>query len=131
MSDIVIYKWDPEPNYTSNFSLTTKYYDFSSVHINKNIYSISLTLGVQEGETVILNNNILIQHRSKLEDDWQVYGLMAFGQTGVGTNTIKNKLRNVPGLQLKLSGFLIDSCYINDISIEYRIRRKQAVATPQ
>ena len=126
---IKLYKWDPEANFTSDFYIETKYYDFGSVHLNKNIYSMSITLGVPSDASVSISNGITINYRTKLESDWSTYGMIYFNGT-IGTRTIKKKLISVPGIQLKITGFLASSAYINDIAIEYRYRRKKAVGSP-
>tara|TARA_R100000781_G_scaffold1788_1_gene3021 strand:+ start:3676 stop:4071 length:396 start_codon:yes stop_codon:yes gene_type:complete len=126
---IKLYKWDPEANFTSDFYIETKYYDFDSVHLSKNIYSISVTLGVPSDASVSISNGITVNYRTKLESDWSTYGMVHFNGT-IGTRTIKKKLIGVPGIQLKITGFLASSAYINDIAIEYRHRRKKAVGSP-
>ena len=130
MPDIITYKWDSDPNYSSNFFVITKYYELGSVHIPKNIYSMSVTLGTPEGESLTLSNTINILYRTEAEERWNIYGMFSF-TAGVGTRTVKKKIINVPGIQLKLTGFLGSSVYINDIAIEYRIRRKKNVGSPE
>ena len=120
------YKWDSNPNYSDKFYLVTKTYDFEALHINKNIYSIALTIAIPEGTSVSTTNAITVSYRANPEDDWKVYGMYAFG-TSIGTRKIVRKITNVPSIQLKIHGSLSSSVYINDISIEYRTRKRRSV----
>ena len=52
--------------------------------------------------------------------------MYAFG-TSIGTRKIVRKITNVPSIQLKIHGSLASSVYINDISIEYRTRKRRSV----
>tara|TARA_R100001594_G_scaffold24634_2_gene48363 strand:- start:927 stop:1325 length:399 start_codon:yes stop_codon:yes gene_type:complete len=128
-SNIFLYKWDETPNFTTKFMITTKYYDFGSAQIPKNIYKISITLGSPNNANDLSETNSMeVLYRTNLEDEWKYYGSFVFDDT-VAIFTQSQKLVNVSGLQLRLQGSLLKESYINDIEIEYRIRRKKSVVT--
>lgn len=141
MSQSTLYTWKPDINYSDNFSLETKYYDLGTTGINKNIYSISLSFGINIpniSTTVEFLPHISIDYRTTTIGEWIHYATymnqsrIDWQNTSEKLQTItkKNKLKKIPGIQLRLTGFLAEDFIINDISIEYRNIRKRAVGSP-
>ena len=135
-----IYLWDNSFQLSNNFSVTTKYYDLGDVSIDKTIYSISMTTGLQSNTSSASQTPILaIYYRTSVGSGWTFYGAYAGADVGmyatgnISAETVinKKKLKKVPGIQLKIQGYCPEAFLINDISIEYRHLRKKAVGRPK
>ena len=136
---IQVYKWNPNENYSDNFSFETKYYDLGSSSLLKTIYSISLTLGVDGGYGTSLPISIVVAYRTNINKNWSDYSTFLIGTqlelwanlTESLTITKKIPVRRIPGIQLKIYGTASENFILNDLSIEYRHIRKKAVGRPE
>lgn len=144
MPTSLIYKWNNNQAYTDDFQITTKYYDLGSTVLNKNVYSISITFGPDNSSFNMQNalgQSLAMQlmYRTNINDEFRLYSMLNpvsvndyTTSTPISTVTKEIKLKNIPGIQLKILAAIPEKFIINDISIEYRIlRRDKSVARPQ
>ena len=136
-------KWDTTEAYSDNFEIITKYYDLGSSSLMKTIYSISVTCGMGEtGYTSAMPTSFSLFFRTSINKPWSTYASFYIQPvTGSGDWTShlesltiikKNKLKLIPGIQLKLRGHSIPEGFLlNDIAIEYRHIRKKGVGRPE
>lgn len=135
MSDksTIVYKWDGDGAWSSDFSLETKFYDFGSTGEKKTIYNVGINFGTTGGATTVPDLvTIYIDYRINTEADWLDYSTIVmenFLSTSGETRIAHKKLRAIPGIQLRIRGYLPESTYINDIFLEYRLLRKKSIGT--
>ena len=71
----LIYKWNKDLNYTDNFNLETKYYDFGTMGLKKTVYKISISFGFNLEAPI---NNFLpllqVDYRTSTIGQWANYG---------------------------------------------------------
>ena len=132
------YKWNNSLNYTDNFLIETKYYDFGSTSIKKNIYKLSVSLGIPIQDSGISFGtlpSLTVFYRTTTDGLYQFYGNIELNtvtdlitlSSVVQTVNIENKLNGIFGIQFKLTGSMPQDIIINDLSIEYRILRRKRI----
>ena len=132
------YKWNNSLNYTDNFMVETKYYDFGSTSIKKNIYKLSVSLGIpiqDSGISFTTLPSLTVFYRTTTDGLYQFYGNLELNtvtdlitlSSVVQTVDIENKLNGIFGIQFKLAGSMPQDIIINDLSIEYRILRRKRI----
>ena len=136
---VTIYKWNRTQQFSDNFSFTTKYYDFGSSSELKNIYSISVTFGTNsEGVSMSFLPELFVDYRISTVGGFTPYATYMTNSTidytvNQATQTITKdiKIKKIPGIQLKVRGFISEGFLINDIAIEYRHLRRKSIGSPQ
>ena len=132
------YKWNNSLNYTDNFLIETKYYDFGSTSIKKNIYKLSVSLGIPTQDSGISFSSLpslTVFYRTTTDGLYQFYGNIELNtvtdlitlSSVVQTVNIENKLNGIFGIQFKLTGSMPQDIIINDLSIEYRTLRRKRI----
>ena len=132
------YKWNNSLNYTDNFLIETKYYDFGSTSIKKNIYKLSVSLGIpiqDSGISFTTLPSLTVFYRTTTDGLYQFYGNLELNtvtdlitlSSVVQTVNIENKLNGIFGIQFKLTGSMPQDIIINDLSIEYRTLRRKRI----
>ena len=132
------YKWNNSLNYTDNFLIETKYYDFGSTSIKKNIYKLSVSLGIpiqDSGISFTTLPSLTVFYRTTTDGLYQFYGNIELNtitdlitlSSVVQTVNIENKLNGIFGIQFKLTGSMPQDIIINDLSIEYRTLRRKRI----
>ena len=132
-------KWDLDSDTSDTFSVVTRYLNFQSTSIKKNIYYISVSISPSPRDTQNASEihlpEINIYWREYPEGSWNEYGSIT-PQAGTqesgllgGTFRVENKLVGIVGMQIKLDGFLSTIFNIDDINISYRGLRKPNVST--
>ena len=136
MSDksTIVYKWDTDGAWSSDFSLETKFYVFGSSGEKKTIYNVGINFGTtQEGAMTAPDPLIIyIDFRTDTQSTWSAYSTITmenFLTSSGETQIAHKKLRAVPGIQLRIRGYLPESTYINDIFLEYRTLRKKSIGS--
>jgi len=132
------YKWNNSLNYTDNFLIETNYYDFGSTSIKKNIYKLSVSLGIPIQDSGISFGtlpSLTVFYRTTTDGLYQFYGNIELNtvtdlitlSSVVQTVNIENKLNGIFGIQFKLTGSMPQDIIINDLSIEYRTLRRKRI----
>lgn len=129
------YKWDIDTNYTSNFMIESRYYDFKYPGVPKTIYSVTLGFGLRD---VTISDCVqgTLYYRTAIESNWHNYG--AFWITKKGTDyasnaertdsqKLKKIIKNVDGIQFRIEAYIAQKAYLNDITMVYRLMRNRAV----
>tara|TARA_Y100001938_G_scaffold137444_1_gene201628 strand:- start:23335 stop:23754 length:420 start_codon:yes stop_codon:yes gene_type:complete len=131
-----IYKWNGSSVYSSDFSITTKYLELAGAGIEFKVYKIGINFGRMagvQGAPIFSTLTILYRDGQEAngEPEWKNYGTCTANMLSQQSKTFftEMKTEGIKGMQLKITGFIPEELYINDIIIEYRPLRRKAVTS--
>ena len=142
-----IFKWNPDPAYTANFSITTKFLELAGTSLPFNVYNMGITCGRNVGDVSIADiatftvyyrlsdtYGVIDTDGTTLDpsvEGWADYGniTLDWHSSEPRVRYIQRKLTNIKGIQFKINGYVPEAIYINDVIVNYRpLRVKSVVA---